>query len=59
MRTQTFDLKLATGKTVQWEGKDGEDAARRYVDAFPDTCVVAWRYPKYQFVPGMIEIQEV
>ncbi len=28
-----FDLKRVDGKTVTWEGSDGEDAAIRYVDA--------------------------
>lgn len=30
---QRYELKLATGKTVEWDGESGEDAARRYVDA--------------------------
>lgn len=47
-----FDLKLADGRTVEWDGADGEDASRRYVDAqrvagrFP--VVVAWRRPTGQ-----------
>jgi hypothetical protein len=26
-----FELKLADGKIVEWDGDDGEHAARRYV----------------------------
>ena len=53
---RTFNLKLASGKIVKWNGKDGEDAARRYVDTFPSETVIAWRYPKFELVPGMINI---
>ncbi len=28
-----YELKRADGKVVTWNGDDGEDAARRYVDA--------------------------
>ena len=44
-----FELKLAgTRKLAMWEGKDGEDAAQRYVDARrvdgdPDAEVIATR----------------
>lgn len=41
--SRLWDLKLATGKVIQWEGKDGEDAARRYVDCHREAVVVAWR----------------
>ena len=40
-----FDLKLASGKVVRWEGQSGEDAARRYVDTFRGETVIAWRVP--------------
>lgn len=45
-----WDLKLASGKVVQWEGDTGEDAARRFVDSErvagrPDVAVVASRRP--------------
>ncbi len=26
-----YELKLESGKVVEWSGKDGEDAARNYV----------------------------
>lgn len=38
-----FDLKLADGQVVTWQGSTGEDAARRYVDAHRDAAVIAWR----------------
>jgi hypothetical protein len=38
-----WELKLADGKRVEWEGDDGEDAARRYVDVHRDAAVVATR----------------
>lgn len=47
----TFDLKLASGRVVQWEGDDGEDAARRYVDAHREAVVVAWREPRIYVGP--------
>jgi hypothetical protein len=37
-----FELKLQDGKVATWDGKDGLDAARRYVDTCGGT-VVAWR----------------
>lgn len=49
---RAFELKLGTGKFVTWNGKDGEDAARRYVDCHEDSSVVAWRYPKVELVIG-------
>lgn len=52
MSDRPFDLKLASGKTVSWNGKDGEDASRRYVDCHRDAVVVAWRHPRVAFVPG-------
>mgnify|MGYP001614536723 CR=1 FL=1 len=38
-----FDLKLASGKRVEWDGADEEDAARRYVDCHREAVVVATR----------------
>lgn len=42
----TYELKLADGRVVAWDGRDGEDAARRYVDCHREATVVAWRYPR-------------
>lgn len=56
MAEQEFELKLASGRVVKWLGKNGEDAAYRYVDGFPGTTVIAWRYPKFEFKVGMIRI---
>lgn len=39
----SFELKLAGGKVVTWEGESGEDAAHRYVDCHREATVVAWR----------------
>lgn len=48
-----FELKLATGEKVVWEGKDPDDASRRYADCFPGSVVVAWRhYPRHGVFPG-------
>ena len=47
MSARRFELKLATGKVVEWAGEGGEDAARRYVDCHRDAVVVAWREPRF------------
>lgn len=39
----TFELKLADRRVVVWEGEDGIDAARRYVDCHRDATVIAFR----------------
>ena len=44
----TWDLKLADGRVVQWDGLDGLGASTRYVDCHPGTVVVAWRRPTAQ-----------
>ena len=38
-----YELKLKDGKVVTWEGDNGEHAARRYVDCYQDSVVVATR----------------
>lgn len=38
-----YELKLADGTVVEWDGDDGEHAARRYVDVHRDAVVVASR----------------
>lgn len=38
-----WELKLADGRVVTWQGRDGEDAARRYVDCHREAEVVASR----------------
>lgn len=43
LNEQPFQLKLATGKVVTWNGTSGPDAAVRYVDCFRGAEVVAWR----------------
>jgi hypothetical protein len=47
-----FEIKLENGKTVEWTGSDGEDACRRATDCL-GIPAVAWRYPRYEFVPGV------
>lgn len=49
----TFELKLATGKVVTWEGRDGEEAALRYADAHRDSTVVAWRHIRHGLFFGL------
>lgn len=46
MSEQWFELKLADGRRAHWTGADGIDAARRYVDAYRDAVVVAWRHDR-------------
>jgi len=44
-----FELRLSNGKTVIWDGKNGVDAAMRYVSAHNEKhlSVIAWRsYPR-------------
>jgi hypothetical protein len=48
---QSYELKLADGKVVTWQGKDGQDAAVRASDALQVT-VVAWRTPRVQLRVG-------
>ena len=50
-----FELKLADGRVVEWEGTDGENACVRYSDANPDArSVVAWRdADRHGFFPGV------
>ena len=42
MKQYDFELKLSDGQVVTWQGKDGIDAATRYVDCKGGT-VIAWR----------------
>jgi len=54
-----FELKLATGRVVTWEGESGEDAALRYVDCHQaETVVVAWRHVRHGLFVGAREIIE-
>ena len=38
-----YELKLATGEVVTWEGSSEIDAAERYVDCHRDASVIATR----------------
>jgi hypothetical protein len=38
-----YELKLSSGKTAVWDGKNGTDAAQRYADAHPGESVTEWR----------------
>ena len=49
MKQYRYELRLRGGKTVEWDGADGEDAARRYVDCYKTAVVVAFRQ-----APGQI-----
>ena len=43
MNQKRYELKLESGKVVEWVGSDPIDAATRYVDVFRDAVVVATR----------------
>lgn len=43
MPDRRWELKLADGRVVEWDGVDGETAARRYVDTHRTATVVASR----------------
>jgi hypothetical protein len=47
-RERTFELRLAGGKVVLWDGETEEDAAQRYIGSHPDAVVVATRMPTAQ-----------
>ena len=42
-RESKYELKLQGGKTATWTGRDGVDAAKRYVDCHRDATVIATR----------------
>jgi hypothetical protein len=45
---RNYELKLSTGKTVIWEGENGEDACKYYAETHPGVTVIAWRdYPRH------------
>ena len=43
MTETRWELKLATGKRATWSGKNGTDAAIRFVDCHQTETVVAYR----------------
>ena len=47
-----YELKLADGSVVTWNGSDGIDAATRYVDVHREATVIAWREPRVQLRIG-------
>jgi hypothetical protein len=53
-----FEIKLASGKTVNYFGSNGMEACQRYVNNNPEEVAIAWRYPKYEFKIGMIRIAD-
>lgn len=58
-----FELKIdEQEKSVEWDGKDGIDAAQRYAKAHPGTVVTGWRTPKRErtgvFVANVAQIAE-
>jgi len=38
-----YDIGLAGGKTVQWDGETGVDACQRYAEAHPGETPYRWR----------------
>lgn len=55
---QKFELQLSDVTVVEWNGRNGVDAAKRYVDAHPDATVVAWRAVRFGVFVGVLEIVE-
>ena len=55
---QEYELKLKSDKIVRWVGKDGKDAARRYVDSHREETVIAWRNVRYGLAIGLQRITE-
>jgi len=55
---QTFEIKLSDGRIVEWTGKTGEEAAIRAGDCL-GSAPLAWRTPRYEFVPGVHHSQIV
>ena len=53
-----YELKLANGRSVVWEGNDPLDAARSYVDAHRAETVVAWRHIRHGVHIGLKPIVE-
>lgn len=58
-----FELMIeGQKKPVEWDGKNGKDAAERYVAAHPGAKVTAWRSPKRErtgvFVASVQQIAE-
>ncbi len=52
MKEQVFEIKLADGRVVEWPGIDGPTAAARAADCL-DVAAIAWRHPRFEFVPGV------
>ena len=52
-----YELKLDTGKVIEWDGKDPLDAIARFADnerVFGRSrIVIAWREPRHGFFPGV------
>ena len=53
-----FELKTSNGKKVTWNGKNGLDACKRYVDCHPNETIVAWRHPKNTIAFGLKKIED-
>ena len=54
-----YELKLIDGRKVTWQGKDGQDACRRYIDAHPGATIVAVRAAERVGVfVGLLPIKE-
>lgn len=51
---RTYEIKLASGKVVTWQGRDGVDACKSAADCLRET-VVAWREPRAAIHVGIPE----
>jgi hypothetical protein len=52
MTDREYELKLKGGKVATWQGRDGIDAATRYVDVHRTATVLAWREPRHGLFIG-------
>jgi hypothetical protein len=52
-----YQLKLATGQVVTWQGSSEIDAAKRYVDCHRDAVVVATRPVRHGLFIGAPETE--
>ena len=49
-----FDLMLSDRSVVTRQGRDGEEAARRYVDCHREATVIAWRTARRVLIRGCV-----
>ena len=55
---QRYELKLATGAFVEWEGSTGEGAAQNYASSHPEAIITAWREVRHGLFLGTQRIKQ-